>query len=177
MLIRRGVPADAPTLAEFAARTFEDTFGAANDPAHMAEHLATAYGTAQQLRELSDPECITLILDDDRTLAGYAQVRRSPPLSCIRGPAPVEVVRFYLDRPFHGRGLAQQLMAAVAGAALELGGRTLWLSVWERNPRAIAFYAKCGFSDTGTTSFWVGPDEQTDRVLMVEIAGMTGLSS
>jgi len=167
--IRRGTPADAPALARFAARTFEETFGPANHPDHLAEHLATAYGVAQQERELSDPDCLTLLIDADGELAGYAQVRCHPPPPCVTGPAPVELARFYVDRPWQGRGLAQRLMAAVADAAFELGGRTLWLGVWERNPRAIAFYTKSGFSDAGTTEFRVGPDRQTDRVLVVEV--------
>ncbi len=167
--IRRGTPADAPTLARFAARTFEETFGAANHPAHMAEHLASAYGVAQQERELSNPDCITLLIEADGELAGYAQVRRHPPPSCVPSPAPVELARFYVDRPWQGRGLAQRLMAMVAETAVELGGRTVWLGVWERNPRAIAFYTKCGFSDAGSTEFCVGPDRQTDRVLAAEV--------
>ena len=175
--IRRGTFADAPALARFAARTFEEAFGSGNDPAHLAEHLSTAYGVSQQQRELSDPDCLTLLIDADGELAGYAQVRRHPPPPFVTGPAPVELARFYVDRPWHGHGLAQRLMAAVAEAAAELGGQTLWLGVWERNPRAIAFYAKSGFSDTGSTKFCVGPDRQTDRVLVAEVARLRGGSS
>jgi glutathione peroxidase len=167
--IRRAVPADAPALAEFAARTFEETFGEGNDPAHMAEHLARSYGVPQQTRELSDPGCHTLLLESGDALAGYAQVRRHPAPPCVTGDAPVELARFYLDRPFHGSGLARPLMAAVASAAAQLGGRTVWLGVWERNPRAIAFYTKCGFRDAGSTEFFVGPDRQTDRVLVTAV--------
>jgi ribosomal protein S18 acetylase RimI-like enzyme len=168
--IRRGIPADAAALARFAARTFAETFGSANDPAHLAEHLSTAYGIPQQQRELSDPNCRTLLVDADGELAGYAQVRRHPPPPCVTGPRPVELARFYVDRPWHGRGIAAHLMTGVAEAAAELGGQTLWLGVWERNPRAIAFYTKSGFSDTGHTEFFVGPDRQTDRVLVANLA-------
>ena len=41
------------------------------------------------------------------------------------------------------RVFAQALMDACADEALKRGGRTLWLGVWERNARAIRFYA-CG---------------------------------
>ena len=43
--------------------------------------------------------------------------------------------------------------------------QALWLSVWELNPRAQAFYRKMGFADVGSTVFFVGPDRQTDRVM------------
>jgi ribosomal protein S18 acetylase RimI-like enzyme len=78
----------------------------------------------------------------------------------------VELARFYVDRPWHGRGVARELMDAARAAARNLGGRTFWLGVWEHNPRAIAFYAKCGFRDVGSHKFLVGSDLQTDRVMV-----------
>ena len=45
------------------------------------------------------------------------------------------------------------------------GAQTLWLGVWERNPRALAFYGKCGFVDVGEHVFLFGTDPQTDRVM------------
>ena len=167
--IRRATPADAAALARFAARTFEETFGGDNDPAHLAEHLAHAYGEPQQQRELSDPDCLTLLIESGVELAGFAQVRRHAPPPCVTTSAPVELARFYVDRPWQGRGVAQRLMAAVGEAAAELCGSGIWLGVWERNPRAIAFYEKCGFQDAGSTDFYVGPDRQTDRVLVAEV--------
>jgi diamine N-acetyltransferase len=37
--------------------------------------------------------------------------------------------------------------------------------VWEHNPRAQAFYKKSGFVAVGSQTFFVGTDEQTDRVM------------
>jgi ribosomal protein S18 acetylase RimI-like enzyme len=48
----------------------------------------------------------------------------------------------------------------------ELGGQTLWLGVWERNSRAIAFYTKCGFINTCKRVFVLGSDSQTDQVMV-----------
>ena len=62
------------------------------------------------------------------------------------------------------------LMQAVRDAAREFEGRHLWLGVWEHNPRAQAFYRKQGFVDVGSTTFHVGTDRQTDRVLVAPIA-------
>jgi ribosomal protein S18 acetylase RimI-like enzyme len=60
-------------------------------------------------------------------------------------------------------------MSAVHQAGLDLGGRYLWLSVWERNPRAIAFYSKEGFIDVGSHDFHVGSDRRTDRLLVAAV--------
>lgn len=163
--IRRATDVDAPRLAEFAQRTFEETFAADNTPEDMAAHVAKSFGSAIQRREIQDRAMVTLLAEVGLVLAGFAQVRRGAFPPCVTGPAPVEVHRFYVDRPYHGRGIAQTLMSAAASLARELGGKTLWLGVWEQNPRAIAFYAKCGFVDVGEQAFIFGTDEQTDRVM------------
>jgi GNAT superfamily N-acetyltransferase len=165
--IRRAVPADAAALAEFAARMFAEAFGPDNRPEDLAAYLASTYGVRQQTAELLDPEVITLIAESGGRWAGFAQVRRSPAPPCVTGESPVELQRFFVDRSWHGRGIAAPFMAAAQEAARELGGRTLWLSVWEKNPRAIAFYAKCGFRNEGEKDYWVGTDCQRDFVLVI----------
>jgi ribosomal protein S18 acetylase RimI-like enzyme len=74
-------------------------------------------------------------------------------------------MRFYVDRPWFGRGVAPALMAACAAEARRRGGDVLWLGVWERNARAIAFYEKCGFRRVGIQPFQLGSDRQTDYVM------------
>lgn len=164
--IRLGVPADAAQLADLAARTFRDTFGADTSPDDMALHLARAYGPPQQGRELADPNIVTLLVDTGDQFAGYAQLRRGLAPSCVEGDAPMELWRFYLAQEWHGQGMAQTLMQRVDEEALRAGARTLWLGVWERNERAKAFYRKCNFVDVGAHVFMVGTDVQTDRILV-----------
>jgi len=172
LTIRHGVPADAPALADFGRRLYQAAFSEGNTPENMAAYLVKTYGVPQQSSELRDEGMVTLLAEniaDPAGLIGYAQVRRNLALpGCVTSPAPLELYRFYVDYPFHGRGVAQALMQAVFSAAAELGGRSLWLSVWEQNPRAVAFYAKCGFVDVGTTDFWMGAEQQTDRVMVAE---------
>jgi ribosomal protein S18 acetylase RimI-like enzyme len=165
ILIRRAIDDDAPRIADFAQRTFVETFAADNTAEDMAAHVAKSFGRAIQLREIRDAGMITLLVELGATMAGFAQVRRGTPPACVAGVSPVELLRFYVDRPFHGRGIAQTLMRAVDDVARELRGQTLWLGVWERNARAIAFYTKCGFVDVGEQAFLVGTDQQTDRVM------------
>lgn len=167
--IYRGSVNDAAELADFAARTFEDTFSADNDPSDLQSHLKTNYGPEQQAAELADPLVTTILAKSNGELVAYAQVRRNTPPSCVTHQSPIELHRFYLDRRTHGSGLAPELMRAVHQAAHELGGRHIWLGVWERNPRAIAFYRKAEFVDIGSTIYMVGPDRQVDRVLVVGV--------
>ncbi|MBA2683939.1 MAG: GNAT family N-acetyltransferase [Gemmatimonadaceae bacterium] len=163
--IRRGTVADASNLSALGTETFTTSFGAQNAPENIALHLAKAFGPGVQERELADPAVTYLIAEMNGRTAGYAQVRASDPPPCITGPAPVEVLRFYVVHEFHGTGVAQALMEACAADARQRGGRTLWLGVWDQNPRAIRFYTKCGYEDVGGQTFMLGDDPQNDRVL------------
>jgi GNAT superfamily N-acetyltransferase len=174
--IRRGTRSDAAALAQFALRTFVETFGAANEPEHLQAHLKSAFGIEQQTRELEDALTITLLAHLDDTLVSFAQVRSHARPACVVHDDAIELHRFYVDRPAHGLGIAQRMMAAVHDAARTLGARHVWLGVWERNPRAIAFYTKCGFVDVGAHTFVVGGDPQTDRVMLARISDESSLA-
>jgi ribosomal protein S18 acetylase RimI-like enzyme len=163
--IRRGAPADAGALAMLAGRTFEETFAEANDPADMALYLSRTYGRAQQERELSIPEMTTLLAESGRELIGFAQLRLGGAPPCVQGPRPIELLRFYVDGPWQGSGVARALMDATVAEAMARGAATLWLGVWERNERAQGFYRKCGFVDVGSHPFVLGTDRQTDRIM------------
>jgi diamine N-acetyltransferase len=167
--IRTATDADAAVLADLARRTFHDTFAPTNNPADMALHLASAYGVDQQTRELTDRDITTLLVEEGRDAIAYAQLRAGHIPECVTGPEPIELWRFYVDAAWHGRGIAQALMAHVKTVARERGAQTLWLGVWERNDRARAFYAKSGFVDVGEHIFLFGTDPQTDRVMVTNL--------
>lgn len=169
MTIRTASATDAAVVADLARRTFYDTFAANNDPTDMALHLASAYGVDQQTRELTDRDITTLLVEEGGAAIAYAQVRGGHVPECVSGPAPIELWRFYVDRAWHGRGIAAALMERVKAEARQRGAKTLWLGVWERNDRARAFYAKCGFADAGDHIFLFGTDPQTDRVMVTTL--------
>jgi GNAT superfamily N-acetyltransferase len=163
--IRRATPDDARLIATLGAETFVASFGAQNTPGNIALHLSKSYGEEVQRRELADPRITYLIAEVNGRTAGYACVREGDAPACVTGDAPVEVLRFYVVADFHGSGIAQAFMDACADEARRRGGRTLWLGVWDQNPRAIRFYTKWGFEDVGGQTFMLGDDPQQDRVL------------
>jgi len=165
--IRRATVADAEALTEIGARTFFETFAADNTPEDMRMFLESTWRPELQRAEILDEGMDTLLACDAHgAIAGFAQVRMAHPPSGIEARAPVELKRFYVDRPWHGQGLARTLMEAAEQAARARGGRELWLGVFERNERARAFYRKCGFDKVGTQIFVVGNDPQNDHVML-----------
>jgi ribosomal protein S18 acetylase RimI-like enzyme len=165
--ISAATAADVDALTEFGARTFYESFGADNTAEDMVKHLSSAWHPDLQRREILDESIDTLLARDTHgALAGFAQVRDKIAPEGVATTRPVELWRFYVDKPWQGRGLARALMGAVFERARARGGRELWLGVWERNERARAFYRKCGFEKMGQKIFVVGTDPQTDHVMV-----------
>jgi GNAT superfamily N-acetyltransferase len=161
MIIRVATPADAATLAALSLKTFVDTFAPHNTAADMDSYTSVAFGEEKQRREIETDGVITLLGEEDDDAIAYAQIRHTP--GAPHGD--VELARFYVDQPHHGRGIAPALMDAVETQARILGGTRLWLGVWEHNLRAIAFYRKRGFVQCGAQPFLLGTDLQTDLVM------------
>src|SRR5262245_8986486 len=153
MNIRAATAADAAVVSELARRTFYDTFASTNDPADLALYLAGAYSIDIQTNELNDRDITTLLVEEGGTAIAYAMMRTDHVPECVSGLDPIELWRFYVDRAWHGRGVAAALMDQVKAAARARGAKTVWLGVWERNDRARAFYTKCGFGDAGEHIF------------------------
>jgi diamine N-acetyltransferase len=163
--IRAAAPEDAASVAELAERTFRHAFAALNTPENMDLYCAATYGAALQAREILDPRIETVLYRRGDELAGYGQLRWGPAPSCVAAARPAEVQRLYVDPQWHGRGVAQALMAELLSRAARGDADQVWLGVWEHNPRAIAFYRKEGFVEVGEHAFRLGHELQRDLVL------------
>ena len=171
LTIRLAGPDDAAAVGAFGERSFRETFGPDNRPEDMDAYCAATYAVERQRGELASPERVTLLAEVEGQLAGYAQLRDGPPPACVTGADPIELLRFYVDRRWHGQGVAGALMRETLARARTLGRRTIYLAVWERNARAIAFYRKVGFREVGAQPFRLGKDVQTDQVMMRGLEG------
>ena len=167
--IRRAEDDDALALSMLAERTFRAAFAESNDHANMQLHCAANYGQAMQLTEIREPSRETWVAEADKRLVAYVQLRVDAASSVVLGDRPVEIQRFYVDASHHGTGLAHHLMAHVLARAEAAGFATLWLGVWERNPRALAFYRKWGFEVVGEHIFKLGDDPQRDLVMRRDV--------
>ena len=147
--IRLAAPADAELLADLGARTLRATFGPDKSEAQAA-YLALTFSPEAKSGDLADPQAIVLIAEVHDSAAAYARLRfgYSPP--GVGGGAPMEIARFYADAPWVGRGVGKTLMESCLDIARDKGCDVVWLDVWEKNLRAIAFYAKWGFKVVGS---------------------------
>ena len=164
--IRRATPEDLPALVELAERTFRDTFASDNTLEDLEAYVAKAFAPETLEGELADPASTFLLAfaDSEAPPIGYGRLLAGPPTAAVRGQNPVEIVRLYVDQEAIGLGVGAALMQSLFDEARRQGHQTIWLGVWERNARAIAFYRRWGFEEVGTHIFQLGSDRQTDLI-------------
>jgi len=167
--IRRAEEDDALELSVLAERTFRAAFAESNTAENMQLHCASKYGHALQLAEIRESRRETWVAEADAGLVAYVQLRFDATSPMISGERPVEIQRFYVNASHHGAGLAHQLMAHVVARAEAAGSEVLWLGVWERNPKALAFYRKWGFDVVADHVFTVGNDPQRDLIMRRDV--------
>lgn len=168
--IRIATRADALPLADIAEQTFRDTFARDNTAHDMDVHCRASFGEAIQADEIASADLITLVCEDNGILIGFAQLRWRHASPAVVASAPGEIQRLYVERAWHGRGIAQRLMQAALDALAARNCDVVWLGVWERNPKAIAFYTKMGFVAVGEHTFIVGHDAQRDVIMARPLA-------
>ena len=164
-VIRKATIEEAHLVAETGARLFREAFGAQNKPEDMAHYLSSAFSIEQITSEFEDPDSVFLLAMEGEKVMGYAKMKTGDSPSCIRGQNPVELVRIYVDQTCIGRGYGASLMQRCLREATERGYGSMWLGVWEKNQRALAFYKRWEFEVKGSYTFMLGKDEQTDLLM------------
>lgn len=159
---RDAVSGDAKPLADFSARTFVETFGHLYPPDDLSAYLAAKYSEAIQREEIADPSLRYRLALDGEAIVGY----------CMMGALDIqgddrnalELHRLYVDEHLKGAGVAAALMEDCMAWARGRGANALYLSVWEENRRAQAFYKRYGFEHVGEHKFMVGKTADHDFI-------------
>jgi len=165
-MLRLAKPADVSILVSLSEQTFRDSYGDRNEPANMDAYIGSAFNRKRISAELTDPAITYLLAEVREEPVGYAKLAMQPAPPCVTGSRPIELARIYARTDWIGKGIGAALMRACLDQAQIRECRTIWLSVWEPNTHAIAFYRKWAFEDVGDRLFQLGNDFQRDVVMM-----------
>ena len=163
-VIREAMRQDADLLAGLAKRAFYEAFADQTAPEDMAAYLQTTFARAKVKTELNSKDSLYLIAELQTEPVGYAYLSKARPPGCIEDPDAIQLTRFYLLKKCYGRGVGNSLMQACLDESGARGYRTIWLSSWELNGRANAFYKRWHFKVAGRQKFVVGNDVQNDYI-------------
>lgn len=150
---------DVEELADIAARTFALACPPSVAPESVAAFVDANLSAARFGEYLADPRRAILTAADDGRIIGYAML--------IRGvdDDAAELSKIYVAAEHHGSGVAAAMMDLALATAGGWGVARVWLGVNQANQRAQRFYAKSGFTVSGTRTFQVGASRENDFVM------------
>ncbi|MGW4095771.1 N-acetyltransferase family protein [Mycobacterium sp. NPDC004974] len=170
MEIAPATAADLPELAAVAAATFPLACPPSVTPDNIAAFIAETLSEERFGEYLTDPNRIVLVARDT-SITGYAMLIHGVPdnsdvQQAVTLRPALELSKIYVLPDRHGGGAAQALMTESLRAAAESGVGCVWLGVNQQNQRAQRFYAKNGFTISGTKTFRLGTRIENDYVMV-----------
>jgi len=161
--IRKATLVDIDLVRTIGLKTFIETYGQQNTPENLKQYLAEKFDKKQISDEIQTPKTIFLLVELENEIIGYSKMR----VNLVENPDVMsfELERIYIRKNYHGLKYGADLMQKCIEVALENNYESLWLGVWEHNPKAIKFYQKWGFEIFGSHIFHLGDDAQTDYLM------------
>ncbi len=163
--IRTGQPSDAHRLAVLAAQVWLHTYATNGINNETAQYVLSEFTVEKFSARPGEPETHILVAEYGECLVGFAAVKFGA--ACPSGAkSVVELQTLYVQEHFIGHGIGRSLLQAAETQARERSSSPLWLTVNAKNHRAIAFYARQGYSKVGTTCFVLGQGRYENHVLV-----------
>ncbi|MEQ1796823.1 MAG: GNAT family N-acetyltransferase [Lacibacter sp.] len=165
IIIRIANPDDAELIAEMSRITFYDAFAKDNSKEDMDFFLNEQFTKAALKKEVEEANGIFMLAYVNNDAAGYARMRLKNSENILAEESAIEIARIYAMPSAIGKGVGSALMQKCIDVAAEQNKTVIWLGVWEKNERAIAFYTRWGFNKFSEHSFLLGSDLQTDWLM------------
>ncbi len=161
--------AHLPLLQRIGRQTFQETFADVNTEEDMKQYLEESFSPEKLTSELTNSNAEFYLATFGQDVVGYLKVNFGEAQTELKDGNAVEIERIYVSKAFHGKKVGQLLYDKALNIAHERKADYVWLGVWEKNLRAIAFYQKNGFVEFGQHLFRLGDDEQTDLMMRLQL--------
>ncbi len=163
--LTKATPTELQTLIEIGKKTFFETYAQRNSEADMTAYLKDNFNAETITAQLENPNSEFYIAWNDQQPIGYLKVNESTAQTDLKEENSLEIERIYVLSSYHGKGIGQRLYEKAIEIAGQKNKTSIWLGVWEQNPKAIRFYEKNGFVSFAQHLFIVGSEEQTDHLM------------
>lgn len=162
--IQRFTKNNAAQLSAISKKTFYNTFTGTCTEEDMQWFLEKYFNEENLYKELNNDNffCYAAIINNE--IGGFIKFKESSTdFTLPTNLKSIELKSLYVDEPYHGKGVAQALMNCILKHVSDFNYQLIYLSVWEYNFKAQAFYKKFGFEPSGfTNDFPIGNTPQTD---------------
>jgi diamine N-acetyltransferase len=167
--IKKVDPSEIAELRDISVRTFYETFSEQNSASDMQKYLDNNLSLKHLSDELADENSEFYFAIYENEIIGYLKVNLGGAQTELKEESSLEIERIYVLKEFHGKAVGQLLYERAFKIANQREVDYVWLGVWEKNPRAIAFYKKNGFEEFDKHIFRLGEDDQTDIMMRLKV--------
>jgi diamine N-acetyltransferase len=166
-VLRRAVIGDELLLSLVGRATFLETYAGLLPAADILAHCEHKHAPQvyRDWMRSTDSTCWLVEAVPGGAPIGYMVT--GPSTLPVADPAATdqEIIRIYVLHRYQRAGIGRQLLQTAVAQASATGANRLLLGVYSRNERALAFYARSGFTQAGERIFKVGANEYYDYVL------------
>lgn len=168
--VKKATIDDLHTIQRIGRETFSETFSDSNTEADMNKYLEDSFNEYKVKAELSNPGSLFFVAWEKEEPVGYLKVNFGNAQTEQQDDTALEIERIYVKSSHHGKRVGQLLYEKALEIAEHENNSYVWLGVWEKNPRAIRFYEKNGFTAFDKHIFKMGNDEQIDIMMKKELS-------
>jgi diamine N-acetyltransferase len=138
---RQATQDDLDVLYKISIETFTTAFAHLNNADDFEDYITKHKSKDALSNELNveGSKFFLVFLDGDR-LCGYLKVNLAKAQSDVHDINSLEIERIYLLSNYQNKGIGEAMILFCERYAKEEGLKYIWLGVWEKNTRAIAFY-------------------------------------
>jgi hypothetical protein len=156
-------------LKQISEFTFLETYASENTEEDMDAYLSENFSIESLTRQLSNPDSFFFFAELQDKIVGYLKLNRGKAQTDSKLSQALEIERIYVHPDYQRRKIGHSLLRKTYETARSMHLKTVWLGVWTRNLKAIAFYKKNGFIVFAEHMFYVGSDAQKDVLMKIEL--------
>lgn len=160
---------DLKSLQKIGRETFYETFASSNSEVNMQTYLNEEFSDEKLINQLENEDSEYYFAMINNEIIGYLKINFAEAQTEIKDKNSLEIERIYVLEAFHGKQVGQGLFEKAFEIAINKQLTSMWLGVWEENPRAIQFYQKNGFVAFDQHAFKLGDDLQTDVLMRLDV--------
>ena len=151
--LRAGCLHDAVAIAALATQVFLDTYATGGVRPDVAREAFREYSKQAFSVRLEESQRRFIIAAQSESIFGFAELICSPLGSPAGGLIGAELVRLYVQRSVQRGGVGRALIQEAERLASQARLASMWLTAWDGNSGALAFYRRLGYADIGATTY------------------------
>lgn len=164
--IRDATQADCDALAALGMQVFLDTYSTPGVWPQIAREAFELFTPTAFANAIADPNHRVVVAADAERLFGFAWLKLKSKVPLQSMQAGLEVNKLYVQAMMKRVGIGAALLDASRLVAKDKALSNIWLTSWDGNSAALAFYAGQGMTDVGEVLHDLQGDVFMNRVLV-----------